>query len=128
MVMPITIFNPNVRWAGPGAGCVLCGSNVSREGAKLDGLVGVDLEVELDLDGADAFDGCIGLCWDCAVQVGRAVNMERKEVANQRLEAAEHDLALASVAREDAAREAAQARLDKDTVVRLLGVDESVPA
>lgn len=128
MAQPITIFDPNVAWAGPGAGCVLCGSNVSPEGVKQVGLVGVDLEVELDLDGADAFDGHIGLCWDCAFQVGRCAGMELKAVADQRLEAAAHDLLWAEAAEENTKRLAAQARLDKDTVVRLLGVSESVPA
>ena len=122
MVKPITIFAPDVSWAGPGAGCVLCGSNVSREGDKRDGLVGVDLEQEIELE------GMLGLCWDCAIQVGRAVNMERKEVADQRLEAAAHDLLWAEAHAESAKRDASQAKLDKDTVVRLLGVDEPVTA
>jgi len=128
MVKPITIFDPNVQWAGHGAGCVLCGSNVSKQGAKQDGLAGVDLEAELDLPNTDAVDGALALCWDCAVQVGRAVNMEHKSVAEAKFEEARQMLTLADEARGEAAASAAQARLDKDTVVRLLGVDESVPA
>jgi hypothetical protein len=128
MVKPITNFAPNVQWAGHGSGCVLCGRNVSKEGMKQDGLVGVDLEAELDLPDTDAVDGALGLCWDCAVQVGRAVNMERKAVADERLAEADALEAAAVAILDEAKQASAQARLDKDTVVRLLGVDESVPA
>ena len=128
MVKAITNFDPNVRWAGDGVGCLVCTRNVSREGAKHDGLAGVDLEAELDIDGTDKWDGFIGLCWDCAIQVGRAVNMERKADADGRLREAEDTLDTAREYALSAAENAAAARLDKDTVVRLLGVDESVPA
>lgn len=121
-ITPITIFDPNTPWAGPGAGCLLCGHNVSPEGTRLDGLVGVDLDQEIE------FEGRMGLCWDCAVQVGRAVNMEHKTVADERIQEATLLLAEAEVLADLTAKDAAQARLDKDTVVRLLGVGESVPA
>ena len=122
MVKPITNFAAELTWAGPGVGCVLCGSNVSREGAKQDGLVGVDLEASIEVD------GMLGLCWDCAIQVGRAVNMERKAVADERISAAEEMVAKASELAQSTAQDASQARLDRDTVVRLLGIVESVSA
>lgn len=124
-ITPIAVFDPTTPWAGPGAGCLLCGSNVSKPGVKAAGLVGVDLDHEI------SFEGRAGLCYGCAVQVGRAVNMELKSVADERIRQADETYMEAMDQNERNAALAAQARLDKDVVERLAGIvfqPESVPA
>lgn len=114
MPQPIANFTPNLQWFGHGAGCLICGRNYSNQGAEV-GIQGVDLEVAVEMEGQ------LGLCYECALEVGRCVGMVRQAAGDEALAAAE-DLAVAAEAFAEQARaDAAQARLDKDTVERLLG-------
>jgi hypothetical protein len=114
--MPIAAqpnFDPSIKWSH-GAGCLHCGSNVSELGQKV-GIQCVDLGVD------DAFLGRFGLCWDCAVQVALAVGYVSPDDAAESYAQASEVLCAASEAEQVALSAAAQARLDKDTVERLLG-------
>lgn len=114
MPVPIPNFSSNLQWFGHGAGCLVCGSNYSNQGAEV-GIQGVDLEVAVEMEGQ------LGLCFECAIEVGRCVGMVRSSVAESQTAAAQELLAEAEAVAEQAAADAAQARLDKDTVERLLG-------
>lgn len=110
-------FNPDVKWA-QGAGCLVCGTNYSELGKEA-GIQGVSLDV------ADEFIGHFGLCYDHARECGRLAGMFFREQYDELLGAVQERLDEA-IAYEAAAKEAAsQAKLDKDTVVRLLGVEPS---
>jgi hypothetical protein len=106
-------FDPEVRWAG-GFGCLVCNTNVSELGAK-HGAQCIDLGVE------DDFLGHFGLCYDCAVQVALRVDYMARSDAEEQLAEAAQLLSAAESLEAEAARTAAQARLDKDTVERLIG-------
>ncbi len=106
-------FDPEVKWAG-GPGCLVCHSNVSELGAKA-GKQRVDLGV------TDEFLGAFALCYDCAVQVAVKIDyIARIDAENQLAEAAQL-LSAAEEMEAQAAQLASQARLDKDTVERLIG-------
>lgn len=108
-------FDPTVRWAGGGGvGCLVCGANTSELGAKA-GKQRVDLGV------ADEFLGCFALCYDCAVQVALRIEYMARSDAEEQLETASQLLAAAEQLEAEAAQHASQARLDKDTVERLVG-------
>ncbi len=113
MVAPLETFPGHVVYFG-GAGCLICGSNYTNEGAKV-GIQGVSLEVEVEMEGA------LALCYDCAFQVGRAIGMETTNVTQQKVDYSLELLEEAKARETQAAADAAQARLDKDTVERLIG-------
>lgn len=106
-------FSPEVKWAG-GVGCLVCNANVSELGAK-HGRQCIDLGV------TDEFLGSFGLCYDCAVQVALRIGYMERAEADEALAEAAQLLAGAEALEAEAARHAAQARLDKDTVERLVG-------
>jgi hypothetical protein len=106
-------FNPEVKWAG-GAGCLVCGTNVSELGAKV-GKTCIDLGAE------DEFLGHFGLCYDHAIQVALRIEYMSRVEADEQLAQAAQLIAGAEDLENEAARHAAQARQDKDTVERLVG-------
>jgi hypothetical protein len=106
-------FSPDILWAG-GSGCLVCGSNVSAEGDKV-GIRCIDLGVD------DEFLGRFGLCYDCGIQVARVIGFVSKDSIAAQLADAEGKAAEAHATLIAAQAETAQARLDKDTVERLLG-------
>lgn len=114
MPQPIANFSADLTWFGHGAGCAVCGRNYSNQGAEA-GVQGVDLEVAVEMEGQ------LGLCYECALEVGRCVGMVRSTVGDEQIAAAEAILAEAQVIADQNREAAAQARLDKDTVERLLG-------
>lgn len=114
--MPITAhfnFASDRPWAN-GSGCLTCGSNVSDLGREA-GVQCVDLGVD------DSVLGHFGLCYDCALQVALAIGCVSKAAALETLESARALADEATQEREDVLAAAAQARLDRDTVERLLG-------
>lgn len=106
-------FNPEVKWAN-GSGCLACGSNVSELGAKV-GIQCVDLGTE------DAFLGRFGLCHDCGIQVALVVGYTSKAEALEVLENARRLADEATTESEEILAAAAQARIDRDVVERLVG-------
>lgn len=112
-------FNPEVKWAG-GAGCLVCGANVSELGAK----IGVQC---VDLGLADEFLGRFGICYDHAIQVARVIDFVDKNAVLDLLEEARQLSENAEAMEAAAASEAAQARLDRDTVERLVGPFQPAP-
>jgi hypothetical protein len=106
-------FDPEATWAG-GAGCLKCRSNVSELGAKA-GIQCVDLGVD------DDFLGRLGLCYDCAIQVALAIGYVSELEGHGLVEQAQAALIEAAEREASAAEAAAQARLDRDTVERLIG-------
>jgi hypothetical protein len=114
--MPITArrnFDSSIKWARP-PGCLHCGSNVSDLG-KAVGTQCVDLGVD------DPFLGRFGLCYDCAVQVALAIGFTSQASVDQAIAEINQAFVASEAKAEQAAADAAQARLDKDTVERLLG-------
>lgn len=114
MPQPIANFDSNVTWFGHGNGCLVCGRNYTNQGHEA-GVQGVDLEVAVEMEGQ------LGLCYECAIEVGRIVGMERVDIAQQKVDYSLELLEEAKAREERSAADAAQARLDKDTVERLLG-------
>lgn len=107
------IFDSSQKWAN-GAGCLKCGSNVSELGAAA-GVQCVDLGV------SDSVLGNFALCYDCAAQVALAIGCVPKKDVIATLEEARALADEATTEREDVLAAAAQARLDRDIVERLLG-------
>lgn len=107
------MFDPEVKWAG-GVGCLVCHANVSELGAK-HGKQRVDLGV------TDEFLGAFALCYDCAVQVAVKIDYMARADAEEQLSEAAQLLDQAEALEAEAAAHATQARLDKDTVERLVG-------
>lgn len=106
-------FNPDIKWS-KGSGCLHCGGNVSTLGAKV-GIQCVDLGID------DEFLGRFGLCYDCALQVALAIGFLSQHEALGVLEEARQYAERAAALEAAAAAAASQARLDRDTVERLLG-------
>lgn len=113
-----TNFNPDVVWY-TGQGCLNCGSNQSTAGASF-GAHCVDL-------GADSLDGRIGLCLDCARQVGLLAGMVAVDALDSLRDSTAEALALIEERATEAAASEARARLDKDTIERLLGLVTATP-
>lgn len=113
-------FDPDIPWYTP-QGCVICGSNKSREGTEF-GAQCVDLGV------VDDFLGSIGLCFNHAREVGNLVKMVPVERLEE-LEAsvAEREAAADVVLAEAKDREDAAAR-DREVIGRLLSGGSLEPA
>lgn len=106
-------FDSEIKWA-TGSGCLTCGSNVSDLGAE-HGIQCVDLGL------VDPFLGAFALCYDCALQVARVVDCAPR---SETLKVLEEARALADEATnedEEIRALAAQARIDRDVVERLVG-------
>lgn len=115
-IAPLPFFDGSLPWAGPGSGCVKCGSNFDNVGIETVGFHGVDLGAEIEMEGG------LALCYSCAVQVGLSAGMLSSSVFNERVAEIQAIYEEGIEAAETAKADAAQARLDKDTVERLLGV------
>ena len=107
------MFNPEIPWAN-GAGCLKCGSNYSDLGAKA-GVHCVDLGVQ------DGVIGNFALCYDCALQVALAIDCVPKADVLAVVEEARALADEATTQSDEILAAAAQARLDRDVVERLLG-------
>ena len=107
------MFNPEIPWAN-GAGCLKCGANVSDLGAKA-GVQCVDLGVQ------DSVIGNFALCYDCALQVALAIDCVPKRDVLAVVEEARALADEATTQSEEILAAAAQSRLDRDVVERLLG-------
>lgn len=112
MATALPTFDGTVKWFRDG--CLVCQSNISRPGEAV-GIQAVSLDVEDDIDGTFV------LCYTHAVEVGRAVNMVTQEAVNEKAAEVGALLEEANEALAEARSASAQARLDKDTVERLLG-------
>ncbi len=112
-IQPFFNFNPEVRWAN-GAGCLTCGSNTSELGREA-GVQAVYLGV------SDPVLGEYGLCYDCALQVALAAGCVPRTEALAVLEDARRIADGATQDDEGVLAAAAQARLDRDVVERLIG-------
>ena len=106
-------FDSTVKWA-KGSGCLACGSNVSTLGAK------VDVQC-ISLGVRDAFLGHFGLCYDCALQVARVIGCVPHSEAVEILDQARQIADEATTESEEILAAAAQARIDRDVVERLVG-------
>lgn len=106
-------FDGAIRWQG--GGCLVCGSNISRPGEAV-GVQAVSLDVEDEVTGET-----LGLCYTHAVEVGRTAGMVNRETVAEAASQVSDLLAEAQAAQEAARADASQARLDKDTIERLLG-------
>ena len=113
-IAPLPFFDGQIPWAN-GSGCVTCGSNFDNVGVETVGYHGVDLGDEIENEGA------LALCYSCAVQVGLAAGMLSSAVFNEKVAEIQGIYDEALGAAEAAKIDAAQARLDKDVVERLLG-------
>ena len=113
MTTPLPTFSGQVKWAN--GGCLVCGANYNDAGKKALGVQGVSLDVDDDLLGTFA------LCYSHALHVGRAVGMVPQTTVDEAAQDITSVLEKARELQEQAAADAAQARLDKDTVERLLG-------
>lgn len=118
-IVAVPIFDPNIPYAGA-PGCLVCHSNVSTEGQK----VGTQA---VDLGTGDEFLGAYALCFDCAIQVARAIRYVSMPEVLDLLEEARQLSENAELNEAAAAAEAAQARLDRDTVERLVGPYQPAP-
>jgi hypothetical protein len=106
-------FDSTVKWA-KGSGCLACGSNVSTLGAE----VGVQC---ISLGARDDFLGHFGLCYDCGLQVARVLHCVPRSEAVEILEQARQIADEATTESEEVLAAAAQARIDRDVVERLVG-------
>lgn len=118
-ITPHFNFDPSLKWAN-GAGCLKCGTNVSDLGREA-GAQCIYLGAE------DEFLGHFGLCYDCALQVALAIGYVSKESMLEVLEQARKLADEATELEQIAASESRQARLDKDTIERLLGWQGQAP-
>lgn len=111
-------FDTNVKWY-VGQGCMNCGRNISESGNIL-GYQCIDL-------GVDEFDGRLGLCTDCAREVGRLAGMFSINEVESRAQQAADALSQAIVLANESARDRAAAKIDRDVVERLMNLVMSNP-
>lgn len=111
-------FAADVKWY-TGAGCIICGSNYSQQGADA-GIQAIDFEM-------DDIQGRIGICYSHAREIGVLVGMVDKRHLDEVMETATKTYEQSGELRVEAENLRNEAAADRAVVERLLAGQAVVP-